>query len=130
MKVSILFPVEIGFDTINVKLTADCNMINTGIGGYDYMGSREYDAGYDVVEVENITWHQYLYTIRENNTIRVAIESDKCYQAFEKAYKIISQTTFKPRRLWSPGIYYGLKQYNRRHYLPESERGQICSQER
>lgn len=89
MKVSIIFPVEVGFDTINVKLTADCYKTNYGIGGYEYMGSREYDPGHDVIEVENIEWARHLYTIRENNTIMIATDSDACYDAFEAEVKQI-----------------------------------------
>ena len=89
MKVSIIFPIEIGFDTIKVKLTADCRFINTGIGGYEYMGSREYDEGETVLQVKNIDWARHLYTIRENNTIMVATDSDACYDAFEAEVKQI-----------------------------------------
>jgi hypothetical protein len=87
MKVSIIFPVEVGFDEINVKLTADCEMTNTGIGSYEYMGSREFDEGETILEVKNIEWARYLYTIRENNTIMIATDSDACYKAFKKAFK-------------------------------------------
>lgn len=89
MKVSITFPVEIGFDTINVKLTADCDYINTGIGGYEYMGSCEYDEGETILQVKNIEWAKFLYTIRENNTIMIATDSDTCYDAFEAEVKQI-----------------------------------------
>jgi hypothetical protein len=87
MKVSIILPVEVGFDEINVKLTADCEMTNTGIGSYEYMGSREFDEGETILEVKNIDWARYLYTIRENNTIMIATDSDACYKAFKKAFK-------------------------------------------
>jgi hypothetical protein len=89
MKVSIIFPVEIGFDTINVKLTAECNYINTGIGSYEYMGSREFNEGETILEVKNIEWARHLYTIRENNTIMVSTDSDACYDAFEAEVKQI-----------------------------------------
>jgi hypothetical protein len=89
MKVSIIFPVEVGFDTINVKLTADCRHINTGIGSYEYMGSREFDKGETIFEVNNIEWARHLYTIRENNTIMIATDSDACYDAFEAEVKQI-----------------------------------------
>jgi hypothetical protein len=89
MKVSIIFPVEVGFDTINVKLTADCNYVNTGIGYYEYGGSVEYHEGEDILDVKNIEWARHLYTIRENNTIMIATDSDACYDAFEAEVKQI-----------------------------------------
>jgi hypothetical protein len=89
MKVSIIFPVEVGFDEINVKLTADCEMTNTGIGYYEYGGSVEYHEGEDILEVKNIEWARHLYTIRENNTIMIATDSDACYDAFEAEVKQI-----------------------------------------
>jgi len=87
MKVSIIFPVEVGFDEINVKLTADCEMTNTSIGYYEYGGSVEYHEGEDILDVKNIEWARHLYTIRENNTIMVSTDSDACYKAFKKAFK-------------------------------------------
>jgi hypothetical protein len=87
MKISIIFPVEVGFDEINVKLTAECYMKNDGIGSYEYMGSVEYDEGKDYFHIEEITWSKFLYTIRENNTIMIATDSDACYKAFKKALK-------------------------------------------
>ena len=89
MKVSIIFPVEVGFDEINVKLTADCEMTNTGIGYYEYGGSVEYHEGEDILDVKNIEWARHLYTIRENNTIMIATDSDACYDAFEAEVKQI-----------------------------------------
>jgi len=89
MKVSIIFPVEVGFDEINVKLTADCEMTNTGIGYYEYGGSVEYHEGEDILDVKNIEWARHLYTIRENNTIMVSTDSDACYDAFEAEVKQI-----------------------------------------
>jgi hypothetical protein len=89
MKVSIIFPVEVGFDEINVKLTADCEMTNTGIGYYEYGGSVEYHEGETILEVKNIEWARHLYTIRENNTIMIATDSDACYDAFEAEVKQI-----------------------------------------
>jgi hypothetical protein len=89
MKISIIFPVEVGFDEINVKLTADCNYVNTGIGYYEYGGSVEYHEGEDILEVKNIEWARHLYTIRENNTIMIATDSDACYDAFEAEVKQI-----------------------------------------
>ena len=89
MKVSIIFPVEVGFDTINVKLTADCRYVNTGIGYYEYGGSIEYHEGETILEVNNIEWARHIYTIRENNTIMVATETDACYDAFEAELKQI-----------------------------------------
>jgi hypothetical protein len=62
-------------------------MTNTGIGSYEYMGSREFDEGETILEVKNIDWARYLYTIRENNTIMVSTDSDACYKAFKKAFK-------------------------------------------
>ena len=62
-------------------------MTNTGIGSYEYMGSREFDEGETILEVKNIEWARYLYTIRENNTIMIATDSDACYKAFKKAFK-------------------------------------------
>ena len=91
MKVSIILPIEMGFDEINVRLTADCEIVNTGIGYYEYMGSVEYHKGEDILDVKNIEWDRHLYTIRENNTIMIASETDKCYDAFEKEfYQIIA----------------------------------------
>jgi hypothetical protein len=87
MKVSIIFPVEVGFDEINVTLTAECYMKNDGIGSYEYMGSVEYDEGKDYFHIEEITWSKFLYTIRKNNTIMIATDSDACYKAFKKAFK-------------------------------------------
>jgi len=89
MKVSIIFPVEVGFDEINVKLTADCEMTNTGIGYYEYGGSVEYHEGETILDVKNIEWARHLYTIRENNTIMIATDSDACYDAFEAEVKQI-----------------------------------------
>jgi len=89
MKISIIFPVEVGFDEINVKLTADCEMTNTGIGYYEYGGSVEYHEGETILEVKNIEWARHLYTIRENNTIMIATDSDACYDAFEAEVKQI-----------------------------------------
>ena len=89
MKVSIILPVEVGFDEINVKLTADCEMTNTGIGYYEYGGSVEYHEGEDILDVKNIEWSRHLYTIRENNTIMIATDSDACYDAFEAEVKQI-----------------------------------------
>ena len=51
-------------------------------------------------------------------------------QRIMQSYNDGKLAVIKPRLLWSPGINYGLKQYNRGNYLPESERGQICPQER
>ena len=89
MKVSMIFPVEVGFDEINVKLTADCDYVNTGIGYYEYGGSVEYHEGEDILDVKNIEWARHLYTIRENNTIMIATDSDACYDAFEAEVKQI-----------------------------------------
>ena len=89
MKVSIIFPVEVGFDTINVKMKADCNYVNTGIGYYEYGGSVEHHEGETTLDVKNIEWAKFLYTIRENNTIMIATDSDACYDAFEAEVKQI-----------------------------------------
>ena len=89
MKVSIIFPVEVGADTLKVKLTGDCRYVNTGIGYYEYGGSIEYHEGETILEVNNIEWARHIYTIRENNTIMVATDSDACYDAFEAEVKQI-----------------------------------------
>ena len=62
-------------------------MTNTGIGYYEYGGSVEYHEGEDILDVKNIEWTRHLYTIRENNTIMIATDSDACYKAFKKAFK-------------------------------------------
>ena len=87
MKISINYEVEIVDEIFSVRLTAECYIKNDGIGSYEYMGSVEYDEGKDYLVVEDITWDQYLYTISENNTIRVASDTDDCYKAFKKAFK-------------------------------------------
>ena len=89
MKVSIIFPVEVGADTLKVKLTGDCRYVNTGIGYYEYGGSIEYHEGETILEVNNIEWARHIYTIRENNTIMEAIKTDACYDAFEEELKQI-----------------------------------------
>ena len=87
MKVSINYEVDIEDKTVVVTLTAECYMKNDGIGSYEYMGSVEYDEGKDYFHIEEITWPKFLYTIRENNTIMIATDSDACYKAFKKAFK-------------------------------------------
>lgn len=94
MKVTINYPIDMGFDTMTVRLTADCKMTNTGIGYYEYGGSVEYHKGEDILDVKNIEWDRHLYTIRENNTIRVMSETDDCYNAFEDAFREIIADRF------------------------------------
>jgi hypothetical protein len=86
MKISINYEVDIEDKTVVVTLTAECYMKNDGIGSYEYMGSVEYDEGKDYFYIEEITWPKFLYTIRENNTIMIATDSDACYKAFKKAF--------------------------------------------
>ena len=87
MKISINHEIDIECRTVVVRLTAECYMKNDGIGSYEYMGSVEYDEGKDYFHIEEIMWPQFLFTIHENNTIRVALKTDNCYKAFKKAFK-------------------------------------------
>ena len=53
------------------------------------MGSCEFDEGETIFEVNNIEWARHIYTIRENNTIMIATDSEDCYDAFEAEVKQI-----------------------------------------
>lgn len=87
MKITINYPVNIEGEVFDVRMTADCDMMNTGIGSYEFMGARGYDAGFDVVDVGVIEWDEHLYTLSENNVIRKASETYACISTFSKTYK-------------------------------------------
>ena len=54
---------------IEVQLDCECITENSGIGSYEYWGSKEYDAGEDYLVCENITWNKNEFTEEQNNII-------------------------------------------------------------
>jgi hypothetical protein len=78
--------VEINDEFFDVRFTANCYMMNDGIGHYDYMGNSEYDAGRNYVEMEEVEWDEFLYTLEENNAIRKATKTLDFYKEFEAEY--------------------------------------------
>lgn len=61
---------------IEVMLECKCSMENSGIGGYEYFGSKGYDAGYDFLVVEDITWDKGEYTEIENLIIQEEVNKN------------------------------------------------------
>ena len=86
MKLTINYPVDINNETLIVRFTANCYMMNDGIGSYDYMGQSSYDAGSNYVEVEEIEWDEFLYTLQENNEIRNITQTHQFYKEFQEEY--------------------------------------------
>lgn len=82
MRVTIDYPILLNGKMTDVRLTAECNLVNTGIGPYEYWGSREVDAGEDVIDVKRIRWDEFLYTTEENNIIANITTTQECYDAF------------------------------------------------
>lgn len=85
--ISIIYPVDINEETFSVRLTADCEIDNDGIGAYEYWGAKCNDVGEDFVDVKNIRWDHDLYTLQENECIRRATDNCEVYDKFEDAYK-------------------------------------------
>lgn len=42
------------FDEMDVEVEVSYAWENSGIGSYEYWGSKEYDQGYDYIEIDNI----------------------------------------------------------------------------
>ena len=90
----IFFPVDIDGETFNVKLVANCSIVNDGIGAYEYHGSKEYDEGQTYVKADSIRWQHDLYTLQENEVIRKASESYDVQEAFGEEYQKYIDTNF------------------------------------
>lgn len=54
---------------LEIELDYHISKENSGIGSYEYWGSREYDAGHDYYVIENFEWDKSLYTAEQNEFI-------------------------------------------------------------
>lgn len=83
---SVSYELEIEKHELIVNL--DCNVIscNDGIGSYEYMGHREYDAGEDYADIDEITWDKSEYTDKENEIIQEEVNK-QWDRIVEKALK-------------------------------------------
>ena len=62
-------------DFLTVTLTGNCNMVDQGIGSYEFHGSRGYDSRM-VPECDDITWNEDYYSEEENAAIRAYVEKN------------------------------------------------------
>jgi hypothetical protein len=66
-QISRLIP-NIGVVELRAQLS-DFELMNEGIGGYEYFGFRGYDHGSDYLHLEVITWDESLYSPQQNTDI-------------------------------------------------------------
>jgi hypothetical protein len=84
MSVTIIRTIElIDEEEKEVEFNCDYIIANTGIGSYEWWGSREFDAGYDHAIVEKVKWDESLFSPEENEIInkwvidnRISIEEE------------------------------------------------------
>lgn len=72
---------------LEVKLECDCTVENSGIGSYEYWGSKEHDAGENYLSCERITWNEEGYSDEVNKLIDQYIKenySEIADEAIEK----------------------------------------------
>lgn len=69
---------DLYIEELDIEVELYCSLIteNDGIGGYEYMGHKEYDAGEDYLVVEEMTWDKSLYTEEENKIIQEEINKN------------------------------------------------------
>jgi hypothetical protein len=84
MSLSISRTIEL-LDEEEKEVEFDCyyEIANTGIGSYEWWGSREFDAGYDHAKVHKVKWDESLFSPEENQIINkwvadssISIEED------------------------------------------------------
>ena len=78
MRITINYMVEINDEFFDVRFTANCYMMNDAVDLYD--------SGSDFVEMEEVEWDEFLYTLEENNAIRKVTQTLDFYKEFEAEY--------------------------------------------
>lgn len=78
MRITINYMVEINDEFFDVRFTANCYMMNDAVDSHD--------SGSDFVEMEEVEWDEFLYTLEENNAIRKVTQTFDFYQEFKAEY--------------------------------------------
>jgi hypothetical protein len=78
MRITINYMVDINDEYFEVRFTANCYMMNDAVDSYD--------SGSNYVEMEEVEWDEFLYTLEENNAIRKVTQTLDFYKEFEAEY--------------------------------------------
>lgn len=69
MTIEIYRLLDINSEEKEIEFFCDYEILNDGIGSYEFWGSREYDAGTNYLELQSVNWNKDLYSSRENDII-------------------------------------------------------------
>ena len=69
--------------TVTVDFYCAISKENSGIGSYEYWGSKGYDSWQDYLVVDDITWDESLHTKQENDIIKQFIDDTEEYEKLE-----------------------------------------------
>jgi hypothetical protein len=70
-----------------VEFDCDYEIANTGIGYYEWWGSKQFDAGYDHAKVHKVKWDESLFSPEENEIIANWVAKNKI-RIEEDVYKM------------------------------------------
>lgn len=75
--------IDFYFEELDLDVTLECsfNQESSGIGGYEYWGSREYQDEETYLTLGEATWDKEQYTDEEN--AKIAEEINKCWEKIE-----------------------------------------------
>lgn len=69
MNVEIYRTLDINSEPREVEFFCDYEILNDGIGSYEFWGSRGFDAGINYLELQSVNWDKGLYKSDENDII-------------------------------------------------------------
>jgi len=80
---------DLYIEQLDIEIELECSVVscNDGIGSYEYWGSREYDAGENYADIDDIKWDKSKYTHQQNEIIQEEINKnwdEITYEALQK----------------------------------------------
>ena len=69
MRIEIYRTLELNGEEKNIEFFCDYEILNDGIGNYEFWGSTGYDKGVDYLELNKVNWNTALYNESQNKSI-------------------------------------------------------------
>lgn len=69
--------IQFGVEDFIASLEVDVDLVNNGMGSYEYWGAPGYDAGEDYMEVQDITWDHDDHDDVQNHLIKLYVDINK-----------------------------------------------------
>ena len=84
MRESLTIEVEHEERILDVLVTCEFSIENSGIGAYEFWGHKQFDRGSDFVSIDSVEWDKSIFSVEENAAIEAHLAQKDCESKLEE----------------------------------------------